>query len=82
MAIEFRLPDIGEGLADGEINKWLVSEGDQVEEDQPLVDCAEEVWAAHWGATDSPPERIRRLDTITRILADLRRQHGVQSCVS
>ena len=38
MAIEFKLPDIGEGLADGEIIKWLVSEGDQVEEDQPLVE--------------------------------------------
>ena len=38
MAIEFKLPDIGEGLADGEIIKWLVSEGDQVEEYQPLVE--------------------------------------------
>ncbi len=38
MAIEFKLPDIGEGLADGEIIKWLVSEGDQVGEDQPLVE--------------------------------------------
>ncbi len=38
MAIEFKLPDIGEGLADGEIIKWLVSEGDQVKEDQPLVE--------------------------------------------
>jgi len=38
MSNEFKLPDIGEGLAEGEIVKWLVSEGDQVEEDQPLVE--------------------------------------------
>jgi pyruvate dehydrogenase E2 component (dihydrolipoamide acetyltransferase) len=38
MAIEFKLPDIGEGLADGEIIEWLVSENDLVEEDQPLVE--------------------------------------------
>lgn len=35
---EFRLPDIGEGVAEGEILKWLVSEGDAIKEDQPLVE--------------------------------------------
>jgi pyruvate dehydrogenase E2 component (dihydrolipoamide acetyltransferase) len=38
MADEFKLPDIGEGLAEGEIVKWLVAEGDSVTEDQPLVE--------------------------------------------
>ncbi len=38
MALEFRLPDIGEGVAEGEIVKWLVSEGDSVQEDQPIVE--------------------------------------------
>lgn len=38
MADEFKLPDIGEGLAEGEIVKWLVAEGDSVAEDQPLVE--------------------------------------------
>jgi len=37
MAYEFKLPDIGEGLVEGEIVKWLVREGDQVRENQPLV---------------------------------------------
>lgn len=38
MAKEFRLPDIGEGVSEGEITKWLVKEGDRVTEDQPLVE--------------------------------------------
>jgi pyruvate dehydrogenase E2 component (dihydrolipoamide acetyltransferase) len=35
---EFRLPDIGEGVVEGEIVKWLVAEGDAVTEDQPVVE--------------------------------------------
>src|SRR5688572_27143161 len=35
---EFKLPDIGEGVVEGEIVKWLVKEGDAVAEDQPLVE--------------------------------------------
>ncbi len=38
VAFEFRLPDIGEGVAEAEIVKWLVREGDVVAEDQPLVE--------------------------------------------
>ena len=35
---EFKLPDIGEGTAEGEIVKWLVALGDVVQEDDPLVE--------------------------------------------
>jgi pyruvate dehydrogenase E2 component (dihydrolipoamide acetyltransferase) len=35
---EFALPDLGEGLIDAEIVRWLVSVGDAVEVDQPVVE--------------------------------------------
>jgi pyruvate dehydrogenase E2 component (dihydrolipoamide acetyltransferase) len=35
---EFKLPDIGEGLAEAELAKWLVAVGDRVTEDQPVVE--------------------------------------------
>ncbi|MGA3107905.1 MAG: dihydrolipoamide acetyltransferase family protein [Candidatus Bathyarchaeia archaeon] len=38
MVYEFRLPDIGEGVAEGEVVKWLVKEGDSIKENQPLVE--------------------------------------------
>jgi pyruvate/2-oxoglutarate dehydrogenase complex dihydrolipoamide acyltransferase (E2) component len=38
MAFEFKLPDLGEGLTEGEIARWLVSEGQEVAEDDPLVE--------------------------------------------
>ncbi|MBI3099014.1 MAG: 2-oxo acid dehydrogenase subunit E2 [Planctomycetes bacterium] len=36
--MDFKLPDIGEGVAEGEIVKWLVSEGGPVKEGQPFVE--------------------------------------------
>lgn len=38
MAFEFRLPDIGEGIHEGEIVKWFVKAGDKIEEDDVLVE--------------------------------------------
>ena len=38
MAYELKLPDLGEGLTEGEIARWLVSEGQEVAEDDPLVE--------------------------------------------
>jgi len=35
---EFKLPDLGEGIHEGEILKWYVAEGDTIAEDAPLVD--------------------------------------------
>ncbi len=38
MAKQFKLPDVGEGVAEGEIRKWLVREGENVKEFQPLAE--------------------------------------------
>jgi pyruvate dehydrogenase E2 component (dihydrolipoamide acetyltransferase) len=38
MAREFKLPDIGEGVHEGEITKWFVKEGDPVMENDPVVE--------------------------------------------
>jgi pyruvate dehydrogenase E2 component (dihydrolipoyllysine-residue acetyltransferase) len=38
MAYEFKLPDLGEGLTEGEVARWLVEEGQDVAEDDPLVE--------------------------------------------
>src|SRR3989344_8202830 len=37
MPFEFKFPDVGEGITEGEIVKWLVNEGDSVKEDQKIV---------------------------------------------
>jgi pyruvate dehydrogenase E2 component (dihydrolipoamide acetyltransferase) len=38
MPFEFKLPDLGEGITEGEIRRWLVHEGDTVAEHQPVVE--------------------------------------------
>ncbi|MCM3674919.1 2-oxo acid dehydrogenase subunit E2 [Peribacillus simplex] len=36
--MEFKLPDVGEGMHEGEIIQWLIKEGDAVKQDQPIVE--------------------------------------------
>jgi len=38
MAFEFKFPDVGEGITEGEVVRWLVQEGERVKEDQTLVE--------------------------------------------
>jgi len=59
--MELKLPDIGEGIAEGEILKWLVKEGEKVTEEQPLVEVM----------TDKVNVQIPspRTGTVSRILA-------------
>jgi pyruvate/2-oxoglutarate dehydrogenase complex dihydrolipoamide acyltransferase (E2) component len=38
VASSFRLPDLGEGLTEGEVARWHVAEGAEIAEDDPLVD--------------------------------------------
>jgi pyruvate dehydrogenase E2 component (dihydrolipoyllysine-residue acetyltransferase) len=40
VSYEFKLPDLGEGLTEGEIARWLVTEGQEIAEDDPLVEIA------------------------------------------
>jgi len=40
--MEFKFPDLGEGLVEGEVVKWHVKEGDYVKEGDPLVDVMTE----------------------------------------
>ncbi|MDH3604104.1 MAG: 2-oxo acid dehydrogenase subunit E2, partial [Candidatus Tectomicrobia bacterium] len=38
MPFEFRFPDVGEGITEGEIVRWLVTVGEAVHADQPLAE--------------------------------------------
>lgn len=38
MTFQFKLPDIGEGIQEGEIVRWIKNEGDAVKEDEPIVE--------------------------------------------
>jgi pyruvate dehydrogenase E2 component (dihydrolipoamide acetyltransferase) len=38
MPYEFKLPDLGEGVREGEVARWLVQVGQTIEEDDPLVE--------------------------------------------
>ena len=60
MAYELKLPDLGEGLTEGEVARWLVAEGQEVAEDEPLVEIQ----------TDKTTVEIpsRAAGTVSRIL--------------
>src|SRR5512147_799886 len=38
MAFNFVLPDLGEGITEGEVRKWIVKEGDAIEEHQTVLE--------------------------------------------
>ncbi len=40
MSIEVTMPQMGESVVEGTVTKWLVSEGDRVQEDQPLCEIS------------------------------------------
>ncbi len=57
---EFKLPDIGEGVTEGEIVEWLVKPGDDVTEDQPMV----EVMTDKATVTITSPKKGRIVETV------------------
>ncbi|MGB9005983.1 MAG: dihydrolipoamide acetyltransferase family protein [Candidatus Aminicenantales bacterium] len=38
MAKQFKFPDVGEGITEGEVVRWLVKEGDEIKADQPIAE--------------------------------------------
>lgn len=60
MAIEFKLPDVGEGLHEAELLKWLVKEGDYVREDQPMMEVQTDKAAVE--ITSPTNARVARLN--------------------
>src|SRR5258707_636378 len=72
---EFKLPDIGEGVVEGEIVKWLVKAGDPIVEDQPLV----EVMTDKATVTIPSPRRgqvVRSVGSEGEMGVDLAQLHG------
>src|SRR5436305_11941662 len=68
---EFKLPDIGEGVVEGEIVKWLVKPGDEIVEDQPLV----EVMTDKATVTIPSPRRGKVVETFGKE-GDIAKVHG------
>jgi len=66
MAFEFRLPDIGEGVVEGEIVAWKVSVGDVVTEDQPLVEVMTDK-----ATVEIPSPRAGTVSSLTGIEGDV-----------
>lgn len=59
---EFRLPDIGEGVTEGEIVEWHVRPGDTVREDQPMVEVTTDKATVTIGAPISGKVRELRVE--------------------
>jgi pyruvate dehydrogenase E2 component (dihydrolipoamide acetyltransferase) len=38
MAKQFKFPDVGEGITEGEVVRWLVKEGEEIKSDQPIAE--------------------------------------------
>jgi pyruvate dehydrogenase E2 component (dihydrolipoamide acetyltransferase) len=62
---EFKLPDLGEGIHEGEILKWHVAVGGAVEEDAPLVDVETDK-----AAVTIPSPRAGKIVSLTGAVGD------------
>ena len=58
MATEFNFPDVGEGITEGEIVKWLVKEGDTVTADQNIVQVETDKAVVDLPAPPAPAARL------------------------
>jgi len=69
---EFKLPDIGEGVTEGEVVSWLVKPGDVVKEDQPMV----EVMTDKATVTITAPKAGKIVETRGKV-GEIVQVHGV-----
>ena len=69
---EFKLPDIGEGVTEGEVVSWLVKPGDVVKEDEPMV----EVMTDKATVTITAPKAGSILETRGKV-GEIIQVHGV-----
>ena len=69
---EFKLPDIGEGVTEGEVVSWLVKPGDDVREDQPMV----EIMTDKATVTITAPKSGRILEARGKV-GEIVQVHGV-----
>ena len=73
----FRLPDVGEGIAEAEIVAWHVTVGESIKEDQPLVDVMTEKATVEIGAPVSGKVVERRGEAGDMVPALFEVQHGL-----
>jgi pyruvate dehydrogenase E2 component (dihydrolipoamide acetyltransferase) len=66
MSFDFMLPDLGEGITEGEVRKWLVKEGDTVEEHQPVLEIETDK-----AIVDVPSPRKGRVLAIKKEIGDI-----------
>lgn len=62
MPYEFKLPDLGEGITEGEVRRWLVREGDMVTEHQAVVEIETDK-----AVVELPAPRAGRVVRIARV---------------
>ncbi|SIS94780.1 dihydrolipoamide acetyltransferase family protein [Alicyclobacillus vulcanalis] len=79
--MEFKLADIGEGIHEGEVLRWLVHEGDHVEQDAPLVEVQTDKVTAELpspvaGVIERIVAREGQVVPVGTVLAVIREAHG------
>lgn len=80
MIYAFKLPDIGEGLAEGEVSSWLVNEGDQINEDDGLVEIqndksVEEIPSPVTGVIKKIEVQVGEVASVGDILVQIETDH-------
>src|SRR5579871_986554 len=67
--LEFKLPDVAEGIHEAEILRWMVAPGEQVKLDQPMVEIQTDKSVAEIGAPVSGKvlEILAQPGTIARV---------------